>query len=135
MNYIVSGHGGRYVEPTHYVWVPDGYTVVFFVEDGQILLDDDAWPIYNDLLAGSEDSVQGKIVATHGAGDQVYNYSCWPYPELGNDSGIFEVGGSTDRPIIDLNQYTGENPLTLGRLFGQLPQPGVIYWVACTEAS
>lgn len=136
MDYVVSGHGGRWATPTHEVWLPEGFTANFFVQDGGILSNEDAWPIYNHLLAGDESSVQGKIVKTVQSEEKAYNYSCWYYPELGRNSGVFKVGAiTTDNPIIDLSDHTGENPLTLGGMFELLPEPGVIYWVACQAVS
>jgi|GEM_PF-2064148 len=132
MDYIVSGHGGRWIEPTHEIWMPNGYTANFFVQDGEILSNEEAWPIYNHLLAGDEASVQAKIVTSVPPGKKAYNYSCWYYPELGRNSGVFKVGAiTTDHPIIDLSTYTSENPLTLAKIIELLPEAGKIYWVAC----
>jgi hypothetical protein len=136
MDYIVSGHGGRWATPVHIVFPPDDFTVEFFVNDGEILSNAAAWPIYNHLLAGDKTSVQGDIVKSVPSGGQAYNYSCWYYPQLSNNSGIFKVGAiSTSRPIINLSGYTEDNPLTLGQLFDLLPEPGRIYWLACQIAS
>ncbi|KZN12581.1 putative adhesin [Marinomonas sp. TW1] len=136
MNYIVSGHGGRWETPTHEVWLPEHLSVNFFVNDGEIISNQAAWPIYNHLLAGDEKSVQGKIVRSVPSGEKAYNYSCWYYPELGRNSGVFKVGaGTTDNPIIDLSYYTSDNPLTLDAMFDLLPEPGVIYWVTCQSMS
>lgn len=136
MNYIVSGHGGRWARPVHEIWVPEGCSVEFFVNDGEVLSDKTAWPIYNHLLAGDEQTVRRQIVKSVPSGAKVYNYSCWHYPELKWNSGVFKVGGiSTEKPIIDLSGYTGEQPLTLAQMFKMLPEPGVIYWVACQSVS
>ncbi len=136
MNYIVSGHGGRWASPTHKVFPPDGFTVNFFVNDGEILTNEAAWPIYNHLLAGDEKSVKSKIVKSVSQGQATYNYSCWYYPELKWNSGIFKVGAiSTEKPIIDLSKYKEDSPLSLGSMFDMLPERGVIYWVACQVVS
>jgi hypothetical protein len=104
-NYIVSGHGGRLSSPEHYVWVPDGFEVVFFEPDDRVLLDTKAWPIYNHLLAGDEQSVGNQIVSRFTAGQQVYNYSCWFYRELRFNSGIIRVGAiNPENPVVDLRQ-------------------------------
>lgn len=136
MDYIVSGHGGRWAIPTHMVYPTGGFSVSFFVKDGNILTNAAAWPIYNHLLAGDEASVQAQIAETVLSGQPAYNYSCWNYPQLGANSGVFKVGAiSTNNPVLSLSAYTEQNPLTLGRLLELLPQPGRIFWVACQVVS
>jgi hypothetical protein len=134
--YIVSGHGGRYTRPS-LVTIPAGFSVVFFEDDNRILYDTDGWPIYNHLLAGDESWAQSRIRSRYQAGDRIYDYACWHYPELTRNSGVFQVGSlSSSNPRISLSGYDYHNPLMLSELFNLLAgSAGTIYWVACTEVS
>jgi len=129
MDYIVSGHGGRWSAPEDRVIVPAGFTVKLYVRDGEILQNTSAWPIYNHLLAG--DTTRYAAVHTVFEGGSLYNYSCWNYPELGYNSCVVNVGAISPRnPIINLAAYPGSAPLSLKTMFTML-SPGCIHWVAC----
>ncbi len=134
MSCIVSGHGARNKSPEHKIVVPKGYKVAYFVNDGELLYDNDAgWPVFNHLLAGDEKWTQNKIVEEVNEGQWTFNYACWDYPEIKRCSGIFKVGAySTKDPIIDLSNYSFNKYLTLKEIFSQV-SPGTIYWVACRE--
>jgi hypothetical protein len=136
MNYIVSGHGGRYASPEHRIVIPNGFTVVFFTQDNtghdSVTL---GWPLFNHLLVNDERYALSQWNHTFFSGAWIYNYSCWYYPEITSGNGIFRVGAyTTSNPLIDISGYIGTNPLTLSQIFTML-EPGVIYWLACRWAS
>lgn len=136
MAYMVSAHGGRWSSPVHNIWMPDGFSMKYFVQDQQILLNNVAWPLYQKLRANKTTEVESAVVETVDPGGKTYNYSCWNYPQIGDACGVFQVGGSL---ILSLSGFTAQNPLTILGLINLLKKqkcaPGVIYWVACQEAS
>ena len=135
MGYIVSAHGGRWCVPVHQIWMPDGFSVNYFVDDGAVLSNATAWPIYDALRHNDTAYADARVVETVGPEEMTYNYSCWNYPELGDDCGIFAVGGAR---ILSLAAYPEQNPLTLSVLCTWLQEngfsPGPIYWLACQTA-
>lgn len=136
MDYLVSGHGGLPAGQPATVVVPDGFEVAMFVQQGNVLPDDQAWPIYNHLLAGDTNWANQRVVHRYFEGAPMPNYCCWNYPEIQWNSGVFRVGAiTTNNPVVNLTPYTEGNPLTLAQLFPLLAPTGggTVYWVACTN--
>ncbi|MBC2579578.1 putative adhesin [Clostridium sp. DJ247] len=131
--YIVSAHGGR--DKTSTLVIPDGFQVNFFVNDNQTLEDKEAWSIYNHLLAGDTNWADYRSKLVHHVGERIYDYFCWYYPEISDNSGVIKVGAITPvKPVISLKNYTQQSPLKLSTIFEMLKSdPGIIYWVACTN--
>lgn len=141
MDFFVSGHGGLPSGSATAI-VPDGFAFALFCPPGTILLDADAWPIYNHLMAGDTSWANGKVVKHYAAGDLMPNYLCWNYPAIEHASGVFKVGAMSStapgQPVVSLAPYTAAAPLKVSALFGKLPAPAsgtitTLYWVACTN--
>ena len=54
VNKIVSAHGGRWSDQQEDLIVPQGSKVVYYVNDGEILTNDDGYNILAQLQAGEE---------------------------------------------------------------------------------
>jgi hypothetical protein len=141
MDYFVSGHGGL---PSGGATtpVPAGFNFVLFCNRGSILPDDQAWPIYNHLMAGDTTWANARIVQRFFEGASMPNYLCWNYPEIAQASGVFKVGAMSPtapgQPVVSLAPYTAAAPLSVSALFGLLPAPApgtttTVYWVACAS--
>lgn len=130
VNKIVSAHGGRWSDQQEDLIVPQGSKVVYYVNDGEILTNDDGYNILAQLQAGEEPG--GSVIQQVNAGSPTCNYSCWNAPEFQEYCGIFAVGEQTQ--VASLQEYTEDNPLLLSQLFDDYPNC-TIYWVCCREIS
>jgi hypothetical protein len=127
---IISAHGGRWSDQAQNLRIPAGSSIVYYVNDGQILSNYNGYQILSDL----QNAVTPRVRPAQqlSGGQSTYDYSCWYAPEFAADCGIFMVG--SDQLVEPLNQYTEDNPLLLSQIFQSYPQR-TIYWDCCREIS
>lgn len=134
MDHMISAHGGRYSR-TGMITIPRGVTVVFFVHDGEELINSpfigsSAWGIHNHLLSGlglpiNRRYIDDRVAERLTSKQQVHNYACWNMQDIESQeySGIYQVGGAK---IHDM-----QNEMTMQQIFNNIQIPTTIYWVAC----
>lgn len=127
---IVSAHGGRWSNVGRGLEVPKDTTIDYFVDDGQILNNEEGTEVLESLIAGSWP--KARIVQSIEGGEETYNYECWFARNWGDECGIFEVG--TGRMLMPLNRYTEENPLPLSTIVELFPGQ-TIFWDACRSVT
>jgi hypothetical protein len=127
---IISSHGGRWSNQQRNLQLPAGSSVVFYVNDDEVLPNDAGYDLLEDLEAGTVD--QSEIVQTVGPNQSTYDYSCWYAPEFAADCGIYAVGEAQRQ--ASLRAYTEARPLLLSQILAQYPNC-TIYWLACREVS
>ena len=127
---IISAHGGRWSDqPQNYV-IPEGSSIVYYVNDGGILPNYEGYQI---LYALRDSQVPPVPPAQQlGSGQSTYDYSCWYAPEFAADCGIFMVG--SNQLVESLQHYDEDNPLLLSQIFHNYPNR-TIYWDCCREVS
>ncbi|MBN2737174.1 MAG: hypothetical protein JXR70_09355 [Spirochaetales bacterium] len=129
-NIIISAHGGRWFDEKNNLIIPENSEVIFYVNDGEILSNQDGYAILDNLQKGNEPG--GNVAQIISAGYSTYNYSCWYAPEFAADCGIFEVG--TGKKLNDLSQYSENNPLKLKQILADYPGRK-IFWDCCREVT
>jgi len=133
--YVVSAHGGAY--RGHQFWLPLNVEVHFYVDHGYVLPDLNAYTILNKLL-GNRDVHPAWVAGPDGK--PCPSYSCWAYPEIGKQGGIFRR--STGRSVMSLAGTSGVKPISLQHIVDALAEnrsddgkKTVIHWLACTIES
>jgi len=129
-NIIISAHGGRWSNQQQDLRLPAGSTVIYYVNDGGMLSNQDGYAILGNLEAGQQPG--GNVAQTVAPGGYTYDYACWYAPEFAADCGIYQVG-STAR-LASLQAYTEAAPLQLSTILATYPNC-TIYWVCCREIS
>ncbi|MBA3003068.1 MAG: hypothetical protein FP813_04350 [Desulfurivibrio sp.] len=128
-NVIVSAHGGRWSDQLKEFKFGKG-SVDFFVQDGEVLSNQEGYKILENLVAGKEPG--GNVAEEISSGEATYDYSCWYAEEFKKHCGIFEVG--TGKLLQSLSTYSEDAPLLLSKILKDYP--GVtVYWVCCREVT
>lgn len=142
MEYMVSAHGGRY-DDTAGIMVPNGFRIVFFINDGYALYNNGLGPnssgqrntgqqLYRELKR-KNDSAMNYAVEIVEEGNPVYDYSCWNAPEFRRYCGVYSRQSVYEdfTKVIELSSR-GDRELRLSRIFNRFKgAPGTIYWLCC----
>lgn len=127
MEYFLSAHASSQ-DGLPYINVPSCCTVYFYVPLGQILPNNIAFPIFDNLAQNNRPG--GTVDHTYNSGSWIPNYRIWHLVEYPGYSGIYSIGTRT-RPAIDLGGFSYDRPFFLQEVFWRLYNPTELYWVAC----